>query len=237
MLFSMTRTSNIKILASSCPWLVFQDAFENSPKLVLQDLTHNHIKVFAYDSLYNHSRFDRLLSLEPDRALKLVTEIVDKASDVFLWVYLVVRSLMDGLTNADRISDLQRRLQELPIDLEQYFFYILTSLDSFYFHQASQLFRLVLEARKPLSVLTFVARSKQVCIEWMEATVLLSIYPSSELILIDTRALSARCPLADTPGSACEPPPPPTTTPPGNRNAAFSQQHSPIQTRVISILR
>jgi len=54
----------------------------------------------------------------------------------------------------------------------------------------------------------FVARSKQVYIEWMEATVLLSIYLRSELILIDTKVLSARCPLADVPGSACEAPPP-----------------------------
>jgi hypothetical protein len=45
----------------------------------------------------------------------------------------------------------------------------------------------------------------------LEATVLLSIYLSSELILIDTRVLSARCPLADAPGSACEAPPPATT--------------------------
>ena len=155
LLFSMTRTSNIKILASSRPWLVYQDAFENSPKLILQDLTHDDIQVFAHESLYNHTRFEGLLSLEPDRAPKLLTEIVDKASGVFLWVYLVVRSLMEGLTNADRIHDLQRRLKELPADLEQFFFHILTSLDSFYLHQASQLFRLALEAQKPLSVLTF----------------------------------------------------------------------------------
>jgi hypothetical protein len=32
-----------------------------------------------------------------------------------------------------------------------------------------------------------VERSRQVCIEWVEATVLLSIYLSSELILIDTK--------------------------------------------------
>ncbi|MCJ1344280.1 hypothetical protein MMC31_002483 [Peltigera leucophlebia] len=155
LLFSMTRTSNMKVLASSRPWLVYQDAFENSPKLILQDLTHDDIQVFAHESLYNHSRFDRLLSLEPDRAPKLLTEIVDKASGVFLWVRLVVRSLMEGLTNADRIHDMQRRLKELPADLEQFFLHILTSLDSFYLHQASQLFRLALEAQKPLSVLTF----------------------------------------------------------------------------------
>ena len=155
MLFGMTRTSNVKLLASSRPWLVFQDSFENSPKLVLQDLTHDDIKAFAHDSLYGHPRFNKLLSMEPERATKLVTEIVDKASGVFLWVRLVVRSLMDGLTNADRISDLLRRLNELPTDLEQYFLHILTNLDSFYLYQASQFFRLVLEARKPLSMLTF----------------------------------------------------------------------------------
>jgi hypothetical protein len=42
----------------------------------------------------------------------------------------------------------------------------------------------------------------------VEATVLLSIYLRSELTLIDTRVLSARCPLADVPGSACETPSP-----------------------------
>ena len=83
-LFRLTRFGNIKILASSRPWLVFQDAFERRPKLVLQDLTHNDIKVFAYDSLYKHSKFNRLLEFEPDRAPNLVTEIVVKASGVFL---------------------------------------------------------------------------------------------------------------------------------------------------------
>jgi hypothetical protein len=42
----------------------------------------------------------------------------------------------------------------------------------------------------------------------LEATVLLSIYLRSELTPIDTRVLSARCPLADVPSSACEAPPP-----------------------------
>ncbi|PGH13251.1 hypothetical protein AJ79_03810 [Helicocarpus griseus UAMH5409] len=155
MLIGMTRNQNIKILAASRPWLLFQDAFNDCPKLTLQDLTHEDIKVFAHDSLYNHPRFSRMLSMEPDRAPKLVTEIVNKASGVFLWVYLVVRSLMEGLTNADRMEDLQRRVDHLPADLEQLFLHMLTNLDSFYLKQASQLFRLALEAPKPLAVLTF----------------------------------------------------------------------------------
>jgi hypothetical protein len=42
----------------------------------------------------------------------------------------------------------------------------------------------------------------------MEATVLLAIYLTSELILIGTNILSARYPLVGVPGSACEAPPP-----------------------------
>ncbi|KAL2370823.1 hypothetical protein RJ035_002289 [Blastomyces gilchristii] len=155
MLVDMSQGDNIKILAASRPWLLFQDAFHDCPKLTLQDLTHDDIKAFAHDSLYNHPRFSRALSMEPERAPKLVTEIVNKASGVFLWVYLVVKSLMDGLTNADRMHDLQRRLDQIPADLEQFFFHILTGLDTFYLEQASQLFRLALEAPKPLAVLTF----------------------------------------------------------------------------------
>ena len=153
-LFRMTLTSNIKVLASSRPWLVFQDSFQDSPQLALQDLTHDDIRAFAQDSLHNHPRFSRLLEMGPE-APKLVTQISDRASGVFLWVFLVVRSLMEGITNADRISDLQKRLEQLPNDLEQYFLHMLTNLDPFYLHQASQFFRLALEARKPLSVLTY----------------------------------------------------------------------------------
>jgi hypothetical protein len=58
-----------------------------------------------------------------------------------------------------------------------------------------------------LSSAVLPARSKQVYMEWLEATVLLSIYLRSELILIDTKASPARCPLADALGSACETPP------------------------------
>jgi hypothetical protein len=49
----------------------------------------------------------------------LVEEIVEKANEVFLWVKLVVQSLLAGLGNRDSITDLQRRLRELPSDLEK----------------------------------------------------------------------------------------------------------------------
>lgn len=38
--------------------------------------------------------------------------------------------------------------------------------------------------------------------EWLDATVLLSIYLRGELILIDTKVPLTKCPLADVPGFA-----------------------------------
>lgn len=70
--------------------------------------------------------------MELERAPRLVCDIVDKTFGVFPWVYLVVRSLFEGLANADRMTDLQRRLKERPADIEQFFLHILTSLNPFY---------------------------------------------------------------------------------------------------------
>ncbi|KAI6373739.1 hypothetical protein MCOR25_003367 [Pyricularia grisea] len=85
----------------------------------------------------------------------LVQNIAKKSSGVFLWVALVVRSLLNDLTNRDRMSDLERRLNELPDDLESFYQKIFDSImnDGFYRQHACQLFRLVDVARGHLTVL------------------------------------------------------------------------------------
>lgn len=86
---------------------------------------------------------------------KLAFDIVDKASGVFLWVYLVVRSLLEGLRNGDGVGDLQRRLNLIPADLEEYLAHIINNLEPFYLEQATQLFEVALKAHKPLSLLSY----------------------------------------------------------------------------------
>ena len=58
--------------------------------------------------------------------------IVDKAEGVFLWVYQVVRSSLEGLRNEDGIKDLRRRLDLMPADFEKYFTHIFSTLEPFY---------------------------------------------------------------------------------------------------------
>jgi hypothetical protein len=121
--------------------------------LMLQDLTYRDIELYVNDTLGEHDRMLQLKKEDPQNAPQLVTETVDRASGVFLWVKLVVRSLLDGLSNFDRISDLQARLRLLPIDLEDLYRHMLEDVEPFYRMQAWMLFQIVRQARSPLSPL------------------------------------------------------------------------------------
>jgi hypothetical protein len=149
----VASSSSVKVFLSSRPLLVFEDAFGKCPRLMLQDLTQNDIKVYIDSQLGKSGRFLELKKREPERAPQLVIEIVDKSAGVFLWVTLVVKSLLEGLQNSDRISDLQRRLRVLPADLEDLYLLMMKNVEKFYQQQASHLFRIVHRARLPLTVL------------------------------------------------------------------------------------
>ncbi|OJD39079.1 small s protein [Diplodia corticola] len=80
---------------------------------------------------------------------------VGRASGVFLWVHLVVNSLLDGLRNEDRLSDLERRLRLLPISLEEYFLHMWNNLGDAYQQQAARTLCVALAADRPLTLMTY----------------------------------------------------------------------------------
>jgi len=85
---------------------------------------------------------------------ELTRKILDMSSGVFLWVKLVVQSLLDGLTNYDSLSDLHTRLLELPPELHDLYHLMVRSISPpFYMVQASRVLQIVVQAVKPLSVL------------------------------------------------------------------------------------
>ena len=151
----MALSSNVKFCVSSRPLLQFQDAFGSGPKLVLQDLTYPDIELFVNSKLCENSRFKELRQRQPEHASKFRSEIALKASGVFLWVDLVVRSLLQGLSNSDRISDLRKRLRTLPNDLENLYQGLFNSIEPFYFDQAAQFFQIYQAAQGQLSLLSF----------------------------------------------------------------------------------
>ncbi|KAK1760289.1 hypothetical protein QBC47DRAFT_334305 [Echria macrotheca] len=147
------RLPGVKVCVSSRPWVQFEDSFGQGPSLHVQDLTRSDIEHYVKSHFKNDSGFARLcehdkMSLEPHGfASNLVDEIVKKAAGVFLWVQLVVSSLLSGLESGDRIEDLKNRLDSLPPDIDSLYSRILcdiSSPDNCYFKHACQLFRLML---------------------------------------------------------------------------------------------
>lgn len=90
----LASNDDIKVCFSSRPWNVFEKRYgENfGKKLELQNLTQGDITRFVKEALFDDSRFQELKAKDI-RYDELVTEIANKARGVFLWVFLVVRSL------------------------------------------------------------------------------------------------------------------------------------------------
>lgn len=139
----LVREHPIKLCISSRPWQVFEDAFQDKPSLKLEALTLPDITAYIQSHLHPDPAFALLKTLEPSFSDNLVRNIAAKADGVFLWVNLVVASLQKGIKAGDRVSDLQKRLDQLPQDLEGLFGRILDDLDPEYLDHAMQYFQLM----------------------------------------------------------------------------------------------
>lgn len=141
-LFKGISSPNVKICLSSRPWVEFQEAFKFLPQLKLQDLTRPCIRVYVNEMLVSNENMLALSTYDPDKAEGITTEIVTKAQGVFLWVILVVRSLLNGLMNGDRISELEHRLKELPSDLKRLYRYMFDAIQPRYLPEGSRIFQM-----------------------------------------------------------------------------------------------
>jgi hypothetical protein len=154
----IAKSPNVKVCLSSRPLLEFDDCFSSFPGLRLQDLTMEDIKKYVNDNLKSSQRYQALSLQEPIKAPALVEEIVSKADGVFLWVKLVVKSLLSGLGKHDDISDLQHRLRLLPSDLEKLYEHMLNRIDPIYMVRASTMFQIIRESQntdETVTILTF----------------------------------------------------------------------------------
>ncbi|KAF1355924.1 hypothetical protein EJ07DRAFT_168080 [Lizonia empirigonia] len=126
---ALSKLKMVKLCVSSRPWHIFKDEYvrPNYRMLKLEDLTRDDIALYVRDILEEHERFD-------------------KAEGVFLWVSLVVQSLLRGLTSSDRMSDLQRRIELLPPSLEDFFRHMLDSIEEVYRKDTFKAFQYVLHA-------------------------------------------------------------------------------------------
>lgn len=131
----------VKLCISTRPWPVFKTAFSDLPQLRLQDLTHNDIQKYVQDKL-NSNKYMRLFAgKDPSGAKRLVEQVILKANGVFLWVTLVVTSLLRGLTHNDSIQFLEKRLNEISANLEGVYDRMLSSVEPVYQERGSKIFQ------------------------------------------------------------------------------------------------
>ncbi|CZR66947.1 uncharacterized protein PAC_16847 [Phialocephala subalpina] len=135
-------SENTKFCLSSRPWPIFQDIYQDTPGLRVQDMTRDDIKLYIEDKLERSRSMQELRDEDPEGSLGLIEELVSKADSVFLWVVLVVKSLISGLRNGDGIVHLRRRLKAIPADLQHLYDHILDSIDPFDEEEASQMIQI-----------------------------------------------------------------------------------------------
>jgi hypothetical protein len=129
---AITKAPHIKMCLSSRPWVVFEDFFGQCPNLRLQNLTFKDIERYVMGKLSHNVAFLKLSTEEPEAAPALTQEIVEKADGVFLWVNIVVRSLLGGIRNRDELSDLWARLRSMPRELEPLYSHLLGLIEPLY---------------------------------------------------------------------------------------------------------
>jgi hypothetical protein len=155
-LHALDCSPDIKLCVSSRPWTVFDDEFgcDCIWTLKLEDLTRDDIYRYVNDKFHTHPQFRKLVTRDPNYS-KLVDEVTDRAQGVFLWVYLVIRTLLQGLTYHDSLLTMQRRLKTFPPDLEAFFHHLIESVDTIYRRQTARYFSVAVLADGPISAMLF----------------------------------------------------------------------------------
>ncbi|KAK4152929.1 hypothetical protein C8A00DRAFT_34326 [Chaetomidium leptoderma] len=159
---NLGRSPNIKLCLSSRPWNVFVDAFgaHVARKICIEDLTRDDILRYAESRLTEHPRWN-LAHFPAQDKTAIIDDITNKAQGVFLWVFLVTRSLRDGLTNLDTMLDLRNRLESLPTDLERFFKHMLDLIDGVYYQKMASFLSIAANAKQPLYYLVFTMQERE----------------------------------------------------------------------------
>lgn len=133
---------SIKICVSSRPWTEFENAFGEYPQLRMEDLTYNDMTRYVMAKFGANPRFRTFQERHPEVAIDISRSVTEKANGVFLWVNIVVSSLLAGIVSGDRIEDLESRLDLLPPEIQDLYEKIIESIDPIYREHAAQLFKL-----------------------------------------------------------------------------------------------
>ncbi|KAK7986964.1 hypothetical protein PG988_001952 [Apiospora saccharicola] len=144
-------SSSVKICVASRPWTEFDDAFGKVPLLQMHLLTLEDTKLFVAGQLDENQGFQEIRNIYPKQADEIKEEIVTKSRGVFLWVSVVVQSLLISLSEGESIHDLQATLESLPSDLSSLYDVIWARIRDRNRRDGSWMIQVVAAAQGPLS--------------------------------------------------------------------------------------
>ena len=189
----LSKFPAVKLCASSRPWPEFEDAFYHYPRLRVEDLTRPDIHTFVSGHLGSSRHFCTLERIEEGKANEIVRAVTDKACGVFLWVYIAVESLLEGLRDGDEPSALLDRLDELPSELDELFTKILSQVKPRYAKEASELFQFIRYHKEDASLLGLLL--SQATVDTALKAPVGEIQESDQLMSLDSmrRRIYSRC--------------------------------------------
>lgn len=137
MLKRLAAINTTKIVTASRPWTLFETAFHTRDKmLILEHCNGSEIVRYVQERIEDTAPDGTFSGLHwswvclgpssycPHRysaPQKLIGQIIKKADGVFLWVELVVDMICQRLVAGNSVTDLHRRVDDLPEHLETYF--------------------------------------------------------------------------------------------------------------------
>jgi hypothetical protein len=133
-----SESPSIKFVLSSRPISACMDMLSGFPFLCLQDLTQDDIRRYTIDLLQ-----EKAITISSEESVKLSHEVVNKSCGIFLWVSVVVRSLLEGLQDGDSMEELLQRLSEMPSELGSLYQHMLQRIPPKYQMQASEMLLLM----------------------------------------------------------------------------------------------
>ena len=154
----LSKLKDVKICLSSRPWQAFEQAYGScaTRKLYVDRENREDIRRYVRDKFKSSETLDLIQGqTNASDMTDIVNEIVDTSRGVFLWVALVTESLLRGLVNKDRMSQLRSRLAETPRTLNGMFERMLLSVEDRYHEEAAQILQVAMHAHSTLKIFAY----------------------------------------------------------------------------------
>lgn len=149
-----TSTDFLKVCVASRPWTQFDDAFHQVPMLQLHHLTQDDIRTFVAGQLDANPGFHEFRNIYQVEADEIKEEIATKSQGVFLWVSVVVGSIVHSLEEGQNISIIRATLKVLPSDISKLYDTIWAGIRGRKRRDGSWMIQVVMAAQGPLSCLS-----------------------------------------------------------------------------------